>query len=480
MEQFARDDSETAFTTLVERHVSLVHSVALRHTSDPQQAQDITQAVFILLARKAGSLGRKTVLSGWLYQTARLTAANWRRAEARRIRREQEAFMESTLEEARPEAVWSELSPLLDDAMSHLSATDRDAIVLRFFQNKTLPEVGSALGMEESAANKRVSRALEKLRKLFARRGVALTSVLIANAVAANSVNAAPAGLAATLASGATQSAAIAPAVTALVKGALKANFWMKLKLASSLGLGAALVCGLVTVGVSQGPGGDKRTPREIFTMMGEKYASLTRYSDDGTTVAYLNGMALTNTFSLKLARPNLYRIEWRQPLFGTVTSKGAAWSAGEGDVVLLGEQGPRKEPSMESALSTTTGVSSGAAANIPGMFFKMKWASQLGDWVGQNREADGRVGTVDCHVFSKELNGRTRTVWIGKQDLLIHQVETVVSSASMKAAMAEARRRQPEISTRPPKMEFTETRYMETHEHIVLDQPLPLSDYAR
>ena len=88
--------------------------------------------------------------------------------------------MESAVEEAAPEAVWSELAPLLDDAMSHLSTTDRDAIVLRYFQNKTLPEVGSALGLGESAAHKRVSRALEKLRKLFLKRGVTLAVGVIA------------------------------------------------------------------------------------------------------------------------------------------------------------------------------------------------------------------------------------------------------------------------------------------------------------
>ncbi|MEP6664669.1 MAG: sigma factor, partial [Verrucomicrobiota bacterium] len=96
LEQFSRDDSEAAFAELVQRHIALVHSVALRHTVSQQHAQDITQAVFIVLARKAGSLGRKTVLPGWLYHTARLTAANWQRAETRRVHREQEAFMQST------------------------------------------------------------------------------------------------------------------------------------------------------------------------------------------------------------------------------------------------------------------------------------------------------------------------------------------------------------------------------------------------
>jgi RNA polymerase sigma factor (sigma-70 family) len=196
LEQYARENSGAAFTMLVERHIGLVHSVALRHTANSQHAQDITQAVFIILARKA-PLHRKTVLPGWLYHTARLTAANFQRAETSRIRREQEAFMQSTIQETAPDALWAELSPLLDEAMSRLGTPDRDALVLRYFQNKSLSEVGASMGLEERTAQKRVTRALEKLRKIFAQNGVTLSGAAIASAVSANSVQAAPVGLAA-------------------------------------------------------------------------------------------------------------------------------------------------------------------------------------------------------------------------------------------------------------------------------------------
>ena len=166
LEQFSRNDSEEAFAALVQRHIALVHSVALRHTANPQHAEDITQAVFIILARKAGRLGRKTVLPGWLYHTARLTAANLQRAEVRRLRREQEAFMQSTLEEFPTDTLWRELSPQLDEAMAGLGASERDALVLRYFQNKSMAEVGQYLGLAENTAQKRVSRALEALRRV--------------------------------------------------------------------------------------------------------------------------------------------------------------------------------------------------------------------------------------------------------------------------------------------------------------------------
>jgi RNA polymerase sigma factor (sigma-70 family) len=231
LEQFVRDNSSAAFTLLVERHISLVHSVALRHTASPQHAQDITQAVFIILARKAGSLNRKTVLPGWLYHTARLTAANFQRAETSRVRREQEIFMQTSLQESAPDALWSEMSPLLDEAMARLGARDRDVLVLRYFENKSLSEVGIAMGLEERTAQKRVTRAIEKLRKFFAQRGVTLSGAAIAGAVSANSVQAAPVALVKTISAVAVAKGAAATTSTlTLVKGALKIMAWTKMK----------------------------------------------------------------------------------------------------------------------------------------------------------------------------------------------------------------------------------------------------------
>src|ERR1700722_7638516 len=231
--EFVRTNSEAAFAALVQRHIALVHSVALRHTANPQHAQDITQAVFIVLARKAAALGRKTVLPGWLNHTARLTAANFQRAEARRIRREQEAFMQATLEEPATDAVWRELCPQLDEAMACLGTSERDALVLRYFQNQSMAEVGKYLGLEENTAQKRVSRALEKLRKFFTTRGVALSSVAITGAISAHSVQAAPVALAkAVTATAFAKGTAASTSTLTLIKGALKIMAWTKMKTA--------------------------------------------------------------------------------------------------------------------------------------------------------------------------------------------------------------------------------------------------------
>ena len=256
LERFTRENSAAAFTVLVERHIGLVHSVALRHTADPQQAQDITQAVFIILARKAAALNRQTVLPGWLYHTARLTAANVQRAESRRIHREQEAYMQSALHESTPDALWAELSPLLDEAMARLGARDRDALVLRYFQNKSLAEVGAALGLEERTAQKRVARALDKLRAKLVKRGVTLTAAVIAGAVAANSVQAAPVALVQTISAIAVaKGAAAGTATLALVKGASKMMAWAKYKTLIYTATLATITGGaLVTVGLHERP----------------------------------------------------------------------------------------------------------------------------------------------------------------------------------------------------------------------------------
>src|SRR5437660_12217983 len=139
LRQYSELKSEEAFAALVSRHINLVYSVALRNVGDAHQAEEITQAVFIILAKKSGSLRKGTILSGWLYQTARLTAANYRKSEIRRIYREQEAHMQSSLNEA-DAAAWAQIAPLLDDAMANLSEKDRNAVVLRFFNEKNFKE----------------------------------------------------------------------------------------------------------------------------------------------------------------------------------------------------------------------------------------------------------------------------------------------------------------------------------------------------
>jgi RNA polymerase sigma factor (sigma-70 family) len=232
VQEFARNNSEQAFATLVQRHINLVYSAALRRLNNPHEAEEVTQVVFIILAKKADSLRAGTVLSGWLYQTAQLTSANFQRATFRRQHREQEAYMQFT-RESEPDPSWRQLSPLLEEAMARLGKNERDAIVLRFFENRTIRDVAAALGLQEAATQKRVNRATEKLRQYFLKRGLQVSTATLLASIGSNAVHAAPAGLASAVTSAAAvKTAAISGSTATLIKSTLKVMAWTKAKTA--------------------------------------------------------------------------------------------------------------------------------------------------------------------------------------------------------------------------------------------------------
>jgi RNA polymerase sigma factor (sigma-70 family) len=252
LRQYADNNSDDAFAALVTRHINLVYSVALRQVGNPHAAEEITQAVFIILAKKAATLRHEQALSSWLFQATRLTVNNYIRSESRRHRREEEAYMQSVLDEAGTE-VWPRIEPLVDSAVAALREKDRQAIVLRFYEGRNLREVGLALGASEDAAEKRVNRALEKLRKYFTKRGVDSTAATIAETISANSVQAAPVALAKSVTSVAIAKGAMASASTlTLIKGALKIMVWTKAKTAIVVGIVAILATGSTIITVKQ------------------------------------------------------------------------------------------------------------------------------------------------------------------------------------------------------------------------------------
>lgn len=212
LRDYATRGAEAAFTELVHRHTSLVYSAALRQVDSPEAAAEIAQNVFLGLARDARALTPRLApeasLAGWLCRSARNLSLNFRRDEFRRHARERQVMQELiSIPDDAPD--WERLRRVLDDAMSELSETDYDALVLRFYQNQDFRNVGAALGVSDDTAQKRVARALEKLRELLSRHGIRTTAAALSVVITANAVQAAPLGLALTISSAALAGAAI-------------------------------------------------------------------------------------------------------------------------------------------------------------------------------------------------------------------------------------------------------------------------------
>lgn len=204
LREFCEQDSGDAFTAIVERHLDLVYSVAYRQVGGNEAfARDVSQEVFITLAREAGNLSKKVVLSGWLYRSARFIALDALRSETRRRKREQEAYLmnEDSCDDL--EVNWDEARPVLDEAISGLRELDRAAICLRFYEKRSFSEIGNQLGLSENAARMRVNRSLEKLSGFMTSKGIRSTSMAVTAAIAGQSAMAAPIGLAASIANAA-------------------------------------------------------------------------------------------------------------------------------------------------------------------------------------------------------------------------------------------------------------------------------------
>ncbi|MGD0537771.1 MAG: sigma-70 family RNA polymerase sigma factor [Verrucomicrobiota bacterium] len=244
LEAYARDRSEAAFGQLVRRHLAWVYSVALRHLGNSALAEDVAQSVFVLLARKAGSLRSGVLLGGWLFRTTRFVANRALRAERRRKSREETAasMIPSTIMPDESEAVWNQLEPYLDQAVASLSEVDRQAILLRFYEKRPLLEVGRHLGLSEEAAKKRVNRAIEKMRGFLVRRGVAVGGTVLAGLMAEQTVQALPVGLAASVLKTAAAGISASSVLPRLAQETLDAWRWAKFTLTGGV---AVSLCGL-------------------------------------------------------------------------------------------------------------------------------------------------------------------------------------------------------------------------------------------
>jgi RNA polymerase sigma factor (sigma-70 family) len=184
--EYAATKSDDAFAEIAARHTHFVYAAALRQTENQTAAEEITQAVFVILARKASVLRQETVLRGWLFRAVRYAALDFRKVEARRIRREREAAQMNSTGVGEPsESAWHQMAPWIDEALASLSAKDRDAVLLRFFEEQSFRDIGERLGTNDNAARLRVVRALKRLRGWLQKRGIAVSAGLLSDALLA-------------------------------------------------------------------------------------------------------------------------------------------------------------------------------------------------------------------------------------------------------------------------------------------------------
>jgi RNA polymerase sigma factor (sigma-70 family) len=250
--EYVDTNSPDAFAELANRHANWVYSSALRRVRDSHLAEDVAQAVFIILSEKASKILSNVPLNAWLFQVTRYASAHALRAKARRARHERiAATMTSEISGSNEETVWQRVQPWLDDLVGLLRDDDRQAILLRFFEQRSMAEVGSALNVSEEAAKKRVARALEQLRKLLGRKGVVMPAAGLGIAMAVGMAQSAPASVLATCASGTAPPASLAARLIASQTIGVMVGAKIKLAVAvvlvvflvSAAGVGTYFVC---------------------------------------------------------------------------------------------------------------------------------------------------------------------------------------------------------------------------------------------
>jgi RNA polymerase sigma factor (sigma-70 family) len=247
LSEYVATRNPEAFSRLVHRHIDLVYAAALRQTRDRHLADDVTQAVFLILFRKAGTIRNPAMLCCWLIRTAQFAAKQACRAESRRRLHEQKAAS-MILAEKTSHFDDAQITALLDLGLSRLGSADRGAIILRYLRGQSLNDVGVELGLSANSAHKRITRALGKLRAFFHRNGITVPQDVLESALAAQCACAAPPMLASTVFTHALGDGGTSTGGAVIARTTLKAMSVGKAMLVIGSASAAALVLGVGTL----------------------------------------------------------------------------------------------------------------------------------------------------------------------------------------------------------------------------------------
>lgn len=479
LRQYATSRADKPFAQLVARHIALVYSAALRRCDgDAHRAQDVVQLVFAALAKNADTLWRHPALVGWLYTATRNAALNLQIAEQRRARRETDAVMGGDLSHE-PAIDWDELRTTLDAAMDELSETDRTAVLMRFFQRNSYAEIGARLNITESGARMRTERALDRLRRLLAERGITSTAAAMGSVLLREAVGAVPGGLAALVAHRALRSVRFATAAAPHSALSLPKLGWV--------GVGALVITAVVSIGLlrrsttlspashatigsrdatasiasdaapaqppvaGQPPTSAATTPPlrsltatppwatgrpeaiALLIRMGAAYAALSSYEDSGET-RRLGARSTTQppllTFRIAFTRPALFRLEATRA-GATVTDRLIAVGNGrETTTYTSGATTPINHSYARLDLRAHIQATDGAWLHVPRLLVIAPAASFFS--LAQLQDAEV-IGTADventpCYmVTGRHPNGNEYRLWIAQSDLLIRKIVTTL-----------------------------------------------------
>jgi len=295
---YTEQRSEAAFGELVRRHVDLVYSAARRMVCDSHLAEDVTQGTFVALARSAPQLTGRAVLSGWLHRTAQNIAAQTVRTDVRRRAREQEAAAMNELLAGETDATWEQVAPHLDAALGEMTEPDRDALMLRYFERKSAREMATLLGLSDDTAQKRVTRAVEKLREKLMKRGVTVGAGGLVVLISGNAILIAPAGLSAAITVGAVTAAATTIAGTAAI---ITMTAFQKTAILSALAL--AIGFGIFEMNQAATERARARSLAEQNAALSNQLAGLARATVPAADQAGAGGVAKARQDATELAR---------------------------------------------------------------------------------------------------------------------------------------------------------------------------------